>query len=179
MIKIKTINREKWKRILKRESSYKNIKTENFEGEIGLIHFLEVTFPLIKKYKNIDYTLVANGYYWLQMAPKNKNYWVTAMFNENKEIIQFYFDVTKQNIIKNNGKSYFYDFFLDVVVLPNGESYLLDEDELLEALRNGEINEKEYEMSYTVAKSILKSIKIKFDELIKFTYYCFDILENN
>lgn len=178
MIKIKTINREKWKRIRKRESFYKNIKTEDFEGEIGLIHFIEVESPLIKKYKNIENTLVANGYYWLQMAPKNKNYWITAMFNEKKELVQFYFDVTKQNIIKNNGKSYFYDFFLDVVILPNGESYLLDEDELLEALEIGEINQNEYDMSYSVAKSILEYANNKFDELLKFTYYCFDILDN-
>lgn len=178
MIKIKTINRENWRRILEKESFFKNIKTANFEGEIGLLHFLKVTAPLIKKYKNKHYTLVANGYYWLQIAPINKNYWITAMFNEKKEFVQFYIDITKQNIIKNNGKSYFYDFFLDVVTLPNRESYLLDEDELQEALEAGEITQAEYERSYEVARSVLNYVDNNFDELINFSYYCFDILEN-
>lgn len=178
MIKIKTIARKKWKRVRKRESFFKNIKTAGFEGEIGLIHFLEVDLPLRKKYKDNKYTLVASGYYWLQMAPKNKNYWITAMFDDKKEIVQFYFDVTKQNVIKNRGRSYFYDLFLDVVVLSDGESYLLDEDELQEALKYGEITQNEYDMAYTVAKSILDYVNEHFDELVKFSYYCFDTLEN-
>lgn len=131
----KSISKENWKRVTSRQSSYMPFKYEYLEGSIGLIYIQEITEPLYKEYNGKKIKLVDKGYYWLQVAPKHKKYWITAMYDDNKELIQYYVDITKENIIMESDKSYFYDLFLDIVELRDGSIFLLDEDELTEALR--------------------------------------------
>lgn len=72
------------------------------------------------------------------------------MYNQNKEIIEWYFDISKE-IGSENGVSYEDDLYLDVVVNPDGEIILLDEDELKEALDRLEISKEDYDMAYNEA----------------------------
>ena len=81
------------------------------------------------------------------------------MYNDNKELIQYYIDITKENVISKNGKSYFYDLFLDVVQLSSGKIYLLDEDELLEALKNKLIDKSDYILAYNEANKIKEELE--------------------
>ena len=72
------------------------------------------------------------------------------MYNQNKEIIEWYFDISKE-IGSENGVSYEDDLYLDVVVNPDGEIILLDEGELKEALDRLEISKEDYDMAYNEA----------------------------
>ncbi|MGW8821643.1 DUF402 domain-containing protein [Paenibacillus lautus] len=51
------------------------------------------------------------------------------MLNEKKEIIQWYFDISKNIGISDQGVPFWDDLYLDVIVFPNGNLYIKDEDE--------------------------------------------------
>lgn len=155
----KYISKENWKRVIKRETSYMELNHNEFQGEAYLIKVKEVKEPLYKVYEKRNIKLLDNGYYWLQLAIKNKNYWITAMYDNKKQLIQYYIDITKENIIKTKGKSFFYDLFLDIVQLSNKKIYLLDEDELLDALNNKIIDKDTFDLAYKEAESIEEQLK--------------------
>jgi hypothetical protein len=90
------------------------------------------------------------------------------MYNENNEIIEWYFDIARK-IGKENGMPYEDDLYLDVVVTPTGDITLLDEDELKEALDRFEVNESDYDMAYNEAKKLIELLEDNKDKLKVFT----------
>ena len=70
----KYISKENWKRIVEKKSLYKQFKYNDLEGEIALLELKEVKAPLYKQYNGVNVKLADNGYYWLQVGIKNKNY---------------------------------------------------------------------------------------------------------
>ena len=54
------------------------------------------------------------------------------MFNEKVTIIQWYIDICIQNGVEN-GRPFWDDLYLDLIVLPYGEMIQKDADELEEA----------------------------------------------
>ena len=163
----KYISKENWKRVTDRKTVYSPLKYNDLEGEASLIEIKKVKEPLYKKYNGVTVKLADDGYYWLQLAIRDKNYWITAMYDNNKDLIQYYIDITKENVICKNGQSYFYDLFLDIVQLKNGSIYLLDEDELLDALNNKLIDKKDFTLAYNEANKIKEQLDKNNFEPIK------------
>lgn len=78
-------------------------------------------------------TIADNNYKNLIFAPKGKNWWLTVMFDDQDNLIESYFDITKINDFSNPENPYFIDMKLDVCI-PNGyEPTIMDEEELLSA----------------------------------------------
>ena len=100
------------------------------------------------------------------------------MFNNNKEIVQWYFDITKQHGVDNRGIPFFDDLYLDVIVLPSSEILLLDEDELKEALDKKEIIKDDYELAYREARILMYGIALNVKDLSKFSYQYLDYINN-
>lgn len=90
------------------------------------------------------------------------------MYNENNEIIEWYFDIARK-IGKDNGMPYEDDLYLDVVVTPTGDIILLDEDELKKALDRFEVNKSDYDMAYNEAKKLIELLEENKDKLKEFT----------
>ncbi len=162
----KYISKKNWKRVIDREDVYTRIEEEKISGEAGLLHIKKVTSPCIKKYENkIKLEIANDGFYWLQLAIKDKNYWITAMYNSKKTLIQYYIDITKENVVGNNGNSYFYDLFLDIVILNNGKVILLDKEELDKALKENLIKMEEYEFAQKEAYRLVNKFSRDTKEL--------------
>jgi predicted RNA-binding protein associated with RNAse of E/G family len=166
---IKTLSRSNWQRVIKRKYTQTAVSDECFTGQASLIHMEEITAPLVKSYDGVPLTIVDRGYYWMQLAPTEKKYWLTVMLDTAGNIISYYFDITDNNVLCLDGDSYFYDLYLDVVLLPNGNLYLLDEDELLEALRQGVINQEQFDDAYITARMLLDSLP---GSALKLQAYC-------
>ncbi len=66
--------------------------------------------------------------------------------------------MTKEYEIDDRGLPYFDDLYLDVVLLPNGKMYVLDEDELEDAYKNGDVTKEEYELAWQTTKWIMEAI---------------------
>lgn len=164
-VKIKPINKSNWARVTKKQTACVDIKER--EGVAYLIKIEEVTAPLSKICLGELVKLADVGYYWLQIGFKDKNFWLTAMYDENENFVQYYFDVTRKNVIQGED-SYFEDLYLDVIYLGKDKIEILDKDDLDEALREGSINQKEYDFSVKTAEQIIANVlknKAEYDKL--------------
>ncbi|GFP75549.1 hypothetical protein bsdtw1_01633 [Clostridium fungisolvens] len=169
LIKRKYANKPDWTRVLKRKFTTRYFKNADFEGYASVTSIQKVSKPLIKNILGKDYCLADDGYIWLEIMPFKGNYCMTTMYDQNKEIVQWYFDITRKKGLTEEGIPFFEDLFLDVVVLPDSNVLLLDEMELKDALDKGEITEQEFNMAYTEAKEIMKNIAVDVNKLSDFS----------
>lgn len=107
-----------------------------------------------------------NNYKWLEFYDYNSKVKLTAIYDENNEIIEWYFDIARE-IGKEKDVPYEDDLYLDVVVTPEGEIILLDEEELKNALNRMEITEKEYKDTYKEANQLMDRLSNKKEEFYR------------
>ncbi|MCM3734700.1 DUF402 domain-containing protein [Bacillus cytotoxicus] len=155
-----------WERLIDKTYTVKDVQ----DGMLGILHIKQVKEPSFKQYRNRNICIANNGYTWIQYFINGKNFAITAMLNEKKELVQYYIDVAKEYKMDERGLPYFDDLYLDVVLLPNGEMYLLDENELEEVYTKGDISKLEYEVAWNTAKWIMKKIEEE-------DFFWFSILE--
>ena len=61
--------------------------------------------------------LIDNGYYIVEVIPKEENYAMRVYFNEKKERLEYYFDISLKNGLDEDSKiPYYEDLFIDIVV---------------------------------------------------------------
>ena len=150
-----------------------SISDDYFSGDIYFYKFIDVKDKiLIPNGKCI----MDNDYKWLEFYDYSSKVKLTAIYDENSEIIEWYFDIARE-IGKDNGIPYEDDLYLDVVVTPSGEIILLDEDELKEAFNKREMTKEEYENAYEEAKQLMNKLKNNKDKLKEYTdKYLFQML---
>ena len=175
-LKTKTLARASWSRPLERSFAHGSFLERSLFGEISLIHMDRVTAPLTASMGGRMLTVADDGYAWLQIAPEGNNWWLTAMFDSARRIVQYYFDVTARNVLLGSGDSYFLDMFLDVVLLPGGQVFLLDQDELDDALQSGIISANEHQQAQSLAQQLMDSAPAHLPELKSFCTNCFNSL---
>lgn len=173
-VKKKPISRNDWKRVSKKKIAFCEIKEK--EGVACLIQVQEITAPLIKNCFGKNVTLVDVGYYWLQLAFKNENVWLTVMFDEKGNFIQYYFDITRKNVIDGEN-SYFEDLFLDVIVQENDEIDVLDSNELELALEENVIKSEEFKLAHKIKGEIIENLLKKRDKCDRICVQYFNILK--
>ncbi|MEC1630521.1 DUF402 domain-containing protein [Bacillus paranthracis] len=116
-------------------SSWKRLLEKDYtvkqieEGMLGILEIKKVREPSCKEYDGKELCIAGNQYTWIQ-----------------------YF-------IDERGLPYFDDLYLDVVLLPNGKIYVLDEDELEDAYKSGDVTKEEYELAWYTTKWIIAAIK--------------------
>lgn len=129
--------------------------TKPLPGHASIVTFLAGNKPFIVPRGDGELCLAADGYYWLNILPEGKHWCVTAMYNAEREIIQWYIDVTRSNFIDENGVPCLDDFYLDIVLYPDGARITLDEDELALAVDRGELTPEDARYAYTLYQQIL------------------------
>lgn len=135
-----------------------NVDEEYFKGDVALIKFEKINKPYM--IKNSTFCIANDGYKWIEFYDYNSKAKLTAIYDENNEIVEWYFDVARE-IGKENGMPYEDDLYLDVVLTPKGDTILLDEDELKEAYERMEMTKDEYDEAYKIANDLIKKIKGK------------------
>ena len=111
---------------------------------------------------------LARGYRWLIAYPYKENYVMTVVYDDKKEIVEWYFDVALNTGTIDN-IPYEDDLYLDMVITPEGEEIVLDEDELLEAYNSKEIGDRELKLAYDVLDIIEERYACDFEYLKEFT----------
>ena len=102
--------------------------------------------------------IIDNNYYMMEVIPKNENYAMRVFFNNKKEILEYYFDVSLENgMDKETGIPYYDDLFIDVTKTKD-KVEVLDEDELEEALDNNEISITDFELANKIRDILLEQI---------------------
>lgn len=105
--------------------------------------------------------ILNSGFKWLQVFPKNEKYAITGIYDQNKKLVEFYFDMVAGSGIEN-GVPYILDIYLDLVITSKNSKYVLDEDELEEGLENNIISKVEYDEAYSTLEMLMK--KYETDE---------------
>lgn len=123
----------------------------------------------IKKILNIEkpfilengLCLIDNNYYIVEVLPKNENYAMRVYFNEKKERLEYYFDISLKNGLDEETRiPYYDDLYTDITVVQENIE-VLDEEELEEALNMGKISKAEYNLANETRDKLLQSIKNK------------------
>lgn len=171
-IKKKDMQKTNWSRCIEKEYTYRGFKFDDFEGIISLSKLNKLTSPLIINYEFGDTLIADNNYKHLQLAFKNQNFWLTAMYDDKEELIELYFDITNGNYFEELSNPYFYDLFLDIVVTKDKKIYIVDKDELKMALADKTITKEEYDKAQRTAEWLYKYLKSKKDCLIDYCYQC-------
>ena len=125
-------------------------------------HIIETDPPFIVDGR----TIIGNGTYVMELIPKNEKYSMRVYFDENKNIIEYYFDIIRCSGLDEEIKvPYYDDLYLDVT-LTDGEIRVLDEDELEEALNNKDITKEEYDMAIDTGNKLIAEIKTNTNKYI-------------
>lgn len=146
----------------------KRVEEKYFNGYICLVKMKNVKKPWIVKDDELEDCILDENYEWLEIYPDNEKYAITAMFDDNNNLIEWYFDIIKTNGVEN-GVPYIYDLYLDLVIKSNGKEVVLDEDELKEALNNRDISKDDFNMAYKTMKKIQDKYRNNLGELIELT----------
>lgn len=110
--------------------------------------------------------LMDNGYFIVEVIPKYENYAMRVFFNEKKELVEHYFDISLGNGMDEETKlPYYNDAFLDVTIT-NGKIEMCDEDELDNAFSQGEITEKTYDFVKKIAEKLVKEINANTNKYV-------------
>ncbi len=147
--------RRTWKRIELRRFRMARIETESFRGMAGFLEIDGVREPLVVNSVLSEVVIADAGYSWLQLSPDRGGWWLTAMYDPNGDLVQYYFDVTLRNFVAEDGEPRFVDLYLDVVMDPAGRWALLDQDELCEARKLQNITETEYRTALARAAHVI------------------------
>ena len=155
-VKRKFMNRSNWNRLVKSRFLKNNSLFFDMNCIVGLLILDEVTEPLVLNNNIGKYTIADNGYKWLQIAVENENYWITAMFDNNDNLVQMYSDVTDGNVLGDN--PYFDDLFVDVVLFKD-EVFMIDQDDLINAYREGVISTLQYNKAKVTSLRLYDFVK--------------------
>lgn len=167
---IKDLKRNWWKRLIKKETEVHEEKNDYFDGYVCYLKINEVKEPLIVNSPMGHITIADKNYKNIMIAPKNKNWWLTVMFDDKDNIIESYFDITKVNNFNNTENPYFVDMKLDICIVDGYEPILLDEDELEEVYNKGLITKEDYDNAYKVANEIIKMYNLHKDAYYEYIY---------
>lgn len=158
-MKRKFINKSKWIRLKKFKERTLKINEDMFNGYIYCLYAQEVNKKFIASNGENDILILDNNYIWLQLVPMDKHYIFTIVFDENKNIVQWYINITNMNGIDLDGRIFYDDMYLSIIVNPDGKITLLNENEINLALNNNLITSEQYKLAYKEARDIMDIIR--------------------
>lgn len=168
---------DEWQCIKSKKLKGKQVSTDFFNGYIGLLEIEEVNEKQIWKFNGEDITVCDNGLKWLSILPRNEFYCITAMMNEDNEILLWYIDMIAAQGIDADGIPYFDDLYLDLVVYPDGTIIVDDMDELEEALSAKDITQEQFHLAISTSDKLKSGLLRNINTFIKYTLRCKEIVE--
>ncbi len=162
-----------WKCILKKDLRIVEVSTESFKGHIGRLDIQEVSAPQIWKFNGEDITVCDKGLKWLSIMPKEDYYCITAMLDEQEQVLLWYIDMIAGQGVADR-VPWFDDLYLDLVVYPDGTIKVDDLDELEEALEQKEITDGQFHLAVETAKRLQEGLLSDMDRFREFTRMCLE-----
>jgi len=166
-MKIKYLSRKNWSRILRSDAAFceKHLLQMHFVSSLYRIH--KVREPLVLPACGQPLCMADDGYAWLHVLPENENWCLTVMYDAAGAPVQYYFDISQDNTLDGE-KSHFTDLYLDIVCLPDGRTEIIDQSDLDDALKKGEIVQAQYDVAQGTANELQKQVTARFGALTAF-----------
>ena len=159
MLKRRRADRAGWERLLAHRLEVRHVHESHFTGWLTLLRLDSVTEPMVQPLAGRDYRLAADGYLWLQHFPEGERYTVTTLFDDRRQVIQWYIDICEATGLDEDGVPWFDDLYLDIAILPDGEWHVLDVDELDEALALGIVSQEQYDRAHGELQRLLNRLR--------------------
>ncbi len=167
MLKKKYIDGSHWK-WLKAYSSKLIHVDDIYCGFLSFVEIESVHEKLVVDYDDSELCLFDEGYKCMVFLPDNQNWCLSVVFNDHSEVVEWYFDMTKENSVDDQGNPFFIDLYLDISVSPEYKIRILDEDELDDALRTGVISKCDFDMAYKTCDELIENIIPNRDFIVAF-----------
>ena len=174
-MKTKYISRKDWHRVLSSDVTFCEKRLPQMHFVSSLYRIREVTQPLVLPACGQMLCMADKGYAWLHILPEGENWCLTAMFNHRGKPVQYYFDITQDNILDGKN-SRFTDLYLDIVCLPNGQTEIIDQTDLTQALADAVIAQTQYDLARRTACALQPRIEAEFARLTAFCKELYDEL---
>lgn len=158
-MKRKYADRPNWKRVLSRRMIGEELEIKSFKGYAMLICIDEVREDLWVEICGNQTKVAGDGYYWLTMFPAGERYVVTAMFDEQQNIVQWYIDICSEIGFGKEGVPWYDDLYLDIIIDAHKNHCLIDQEDLERALRQKIIKKQDYDFAYREANRVIKLIE--------------------
>ena len=139
--------------------------------ELKIYFDIEDCYISVKKILDIDkpfilengLCIIDKNYYIVEVLPKKENYAMRVYFNEKKERLEYYFDISLGNGIDEESKiPYYDDLYTDIAMGAKEEKVkVLDEDELQEALDMNKISLEQFDLANQTRDLLLKEVHNK------------------
>ena len=111
-----------------------------------------------------------DGYYVFEVVPKYENYAMRLFLDNQKRPLEYYFDICKNNgLYLDTNIPCYDDLYLDITYL-NGEICILDENELLDAYRVGDVTQNDLDLVYKIRDKLLEEIKTGTNKVMNIDY---------
>ena len=132
-------------------------KLENYYLTIKRIN--EIDTPFVVDITGKSMVCIDNGYYIIEFTPLAQHYNVRIFLDRDANVIGYYFDISCGNGVEEN-IPYYDDLYLDIAYCPDYNNYIsiLDEDELLEALNEGEITKEKFDLAKDECSKLFEEI---------------------
>lgn len=168
---------DEWKCIISKDLFGKRVNSELLNGYIGLIDIKEVSEAQIWKFNGEDIVVCDKGRKWLSILPQDDWYCITAMMDEERNILLWYIDMIANQGIDADGMPYFDDLYLDLVVYPDGTIVVDDMDELEDALSKRDITQEQYNLAIETSNRLQRGMLSDIDSFIEYTRKCYEIVK--
>lgn len=158
----------------KNEYTHKRVDEDYFKGYVTLVKIKEVTQPWIVRDGKRGDCILDENYEWLRIYPDDLKYVITAMFDDKKQIVEWYFDMIADSGCEK-GVPYMMDLYLDLVIKKDGTQIILDENELEAAYISKDITQKEFDLAYITLKEVQNKYGKNLEELNELTNRLYSI----
>ena len=165
-IKRKTMRRDEWRVITRKNYAQTTFETPELTGVAGLLRIQRVRRPLYVGEERL--CMVGAGVSWLEIAPLEGFWFITAMFDPQGNLFEYYVDLTDGTRIEPDGSVWFHDLFLDVILTRGSQPRLEDLDELEQALDGGLLTRAQYERTLEEGRRVLEGLRTREGELRAF-----------
>ena len=154
------------------------IENEYFNGYLCYTKLDNIDEPLVVNNSLYDLCIIKNNYEWYQLFSLDRNYVLTIMIDENKNVIQWYFDISYK-IGLDNGVPYEMDMYLDLIITKEGNIIKMDEEELIDAYNKGELTKEDLDNAYDIYTYLVDKYYNNLDELKELTNYLINKYSRN
>lgn len=168
---------DEWKCITSKDIFGKRINSELLNGYIGLIEIKKVSEAQIWKFNGEDIVVCDKGRKWLSILPQDDWYCITAMMDEDGNVLLWYIDMIANQGIDDDGVPYFDDLYLDLVVYPNGTIVVDDMDELEDALSQQDITQEQYDLAIETSNRLQRGILSDISSFMEYTRKCYETIK--
>jgi predicted RNA-binding protein associated with RNAse of E/G family len=173
-------DRAGWARILASTFTVARVETPAFHGVASLYTMLRVRERLYKPVCG-ELTLIADdGFRWLQLYsadPACQTYTVTAAFDSEKILAQWYIDVCAGHGVDRTGVPWHDDLYLDVIANGRGAVEVIDAADLEAAIAAAIVGDAEYQLAWREAHRLAPLVRSASLPEMRFAGEALDALE--